>query len=645
MKAHIRKIILFSEKGDKREVDLKEGLNIITGDSKTGKSALIEIVDYCLFSSRSGIPKGKIDKFASLFSIVLEVEDKLLVIGRPGSNTANWRKAYFAIETDKKFLDDFSIRYFEQHQLTALKEVQSDVEKHLGLAVTDTTEDIDEFRKTGKATMRSFASLIFQHQNLIANKHALFYRFDDFQKRQRTLNEIPILMNWVDGKYYSLIREKEEKEKQLKAEKRLKRKIEQNKDVLKNKLLNLIENYYALLGLEIDRDLSFAELKAKGQNLPLMPDTAYSSTGLQDRINSLKKQRQLKQDRLYEVEKEINELEEIENIAINYVSKVKEISSTNAIEADLQNNQCPICHNPVKSFNETLTLVKESRSSLRDELLKTGTYKEDNSELLQNLRKERDESKRDIRSLTASINQLEDQDKELKQRRPLRDQSMILKGTIETTIKQVLDENTLARDTIDLKDLQIQVNDLKEKLDGYDLRTKFSKADAFLYSRMNEICGKLDFEKELKPENLHFRLEDFNFFHLKDHNKIYLSEMGSGANWLACHLSLFLALLHLICKESKSCIPSILFIDQPSQVYFPKEFQKTDDNEEEYDENIIQVQNIFNTLVETIREIEEDCQFTPQIVVMEHADNLELKGANFNSFVRKRWATNGEKLI
>lgn len=58
MNCIIDRIILLNKKTEKREVKLEEGLNIITGDSKTGKSALLEIIDYCLFSKKSTIPKG-----------------------------------------------------------------------------------------------------------------------------------------------------------------------------------------------------------------------------------------------------------------------------------------------------------------------------------------------------------------------------------------------------------------------------------------------------------------------------------------------------------------------------------------------------------------------------------------------------------
>lgn len=60
MKSYIKAIVIFSKNGEKRVVPLRQGVNIITGESKTGKSALVEIIDYCLCSSRCTIPKGKI---------------------------------------------------------------------------------------------------------------------------------------------------------------------------------------------------------------------------------------------------------------------------------------------------------------------------------------------------------------------------------------------------------------------------------------------------------------------------------------------------------------------------------------------------------------------------------------------------------
>ena len=82
MKSYIKSIIIFNENGEKRIVPLKQGVNIITGESKTGKSALVEIIDYCLCSTRCTIPKGKITEFAYLYALVMHIDGSSYIVAR-----------------------------------------------------------------------------------------------------------------------------------------------------------------------------------------------------------------------------------------------------------------------------------------------------------------------------------------------------------------------------------------------------------------------------------------------------------------------------------------------------------------------------------------------------------------------------------
>ena len=82
MKSYIKAIIIFNKNGEKRVVPLEQGVNIITGESKTGKSALVEIIDYCLCSTRCTIPKGKITDFSYLYTLVMAIDDNTYVIAR-----------------------------------------------------------------------------------------------------------------------------------------------------------------------------------------------------------------------------------------------------------------------------------------------------------------------------------------------------------------------------------------------------------------------------------------------------------------------------------------------------------------------------------------------------------------------------------
>jgi hypothetical protein len=137
--------------------------------------------------------------------------------------------------------------------------------------------------------------------------------------------------------------------------------------------------------------------------------------------------------------------------------------------------------------------------------------------------------------------------------------------------------------------------------------------------------------------------------------------MGSGANWLSCHLVLFLALQRYFCEVGENCaIPSILFFDQPSQVYFPTildggaEFSpdklaRKDESRARsraVDEDVAAVTNLFDQLVKFCLETKEATGITPQIIVTDHADKLRLRGdVSFESLVKERWRQEGEGFI
>ncbi|MGA2713686.1 MAG: hypothetical protein ABSG41_11330 [Bryobacteraceae bacterium] len=84
----LRKLILWSRKEvAQRIVDFTPGVvNVISGASKTGKSAVIPIIDYCLCSDKCAIPVGVIRESCSWFGIVIDTVEgqKLLARREPG---------------------------------------------------------------------------------------------------------------------------------------------------------------------------------------------------------------------------------------------------------------------------------------------------------------------------------------------------------------------------------------------------------------------------------------------------------------------------------------------------------------------------------------------------------------------------------
>jgi hypothetical protein len=79
----------------------------------------------------------------------------------------------------------------------------------------------------------------------------------------------------------------------------------------------------------------------------------------------------------------------------------------------------------------------------------------------------------------------------------------------------------------------------------------------------------------------------------------YLWEIGSGANWLAYHVALTLALQRFFLEIPNHPVPGVLVYDQPSQVYFPRGFEDVDVDTpigRTRDEDIAAVRAVFETL-------------------------------------------------
>ena len=72
--------------------------------------------------------------------------------------------------------------------------------------------------------------------------------------------------------------------------------------------------------------------------------------------------------------------------------------------------------------------------------------------------------------------------------------------------------------------------------------------------------------------------------------------MGSGANWVSCHIALFLSFLRFFASQDNSPMPLVMFFDQPSQVYFPE----GNDEDKITQADLIAVNKMYKTIFDEI---------------------------------------------
>lgn len=165
MKSYIKAIALFNKNGEKRIVSLEPGVNIITGESKTGKSALVEVIDYCLCSTRCTVPKGKITDFTHLYVMAMFIKDRTVVVARQSWN--NGGKMYISRENADFNASTLDLNYFEGKHFQSCKEIQYEIECELGLLVTNMVTDEDQNGK--KASLRNGAKYGYEYTRLQVN--------------------------------------------------------------------------------------------------------------------------------------------------------------------------------------------------------------------------------------------------------------------------------------------------------------------------------------------------------------------------------------------------------------------------------------------------------------------------------------------
>lgn len=638
----MRAIMIFNKSGEVRRVNMEPGVNIITGESKTGKSALVEIMDYCLCSSRCTIPKGKITEFAHIYVIPMVIDKNTYIIAR--YNWENGGKMHISREDIDFPIDKIDLDYFKDIPLLSIKDAQYEIESALGLHVSNIV--FEDEGKSKKASLRNMISYLFQHQNLIASKFALLYRFSESYKRKDIIDQFPIFAGMIGQEYYSSLIELNSLKNQLSQKLKKQKQNQKSSEYLKDILKPLLKDYFSLLNKPIDLNINLNKMKKLASNLPEFDEAQlFEEDGIIERYNSLKKGLEDLAGKERNILMKINNLDDASSRGQSFTESLKELKErTEVFEIGENKYSCPLCGNNCKVISEEDKLLLEAGEWLDKELEITNKYTHNFSEDIRKLNGIASDISDKMKSIANQIKEIEKKYIKSDDLNSKREKVNYAKAKIEL-YANMIDVGLFEDIDEEIEKLNELILFLEDKIKGYDLDVKKSKAQTFLSDNMNRLALTLDFEEEYKPINLNFGLVDGTFDlyqHQNRYEKIFLNEMGSGANWVSCHIALFLSFLRYFTKQENSPMPLIMFFDQPSQVYFPE----GDIDKNEFSQSDLKAVNeMYKTIFDEIKSIGEDTGILPQILIVDHVDgkNLEVKD-EFISYIRCNWR-NGQALI
>lgn len=666
MRTYIKYIGLIDKFRNCHHIDLTEGLNIITGRSSTGKSAVIEIFDYCTGNTDNTIPEGIITDNAILYFVVFCNEETNLVLGRYQEDKST--TAFLKVETMLPSMQELNLEYFSKDYFLPLRTFKERLGHFWGLdisAMDEAAETIYSKVKKGRPSFRNMVPFMLQHQNLIANKHSLFYRFDEKEKRERTIEEFKIFAGIVDQDYFILKQKLDDKQTEYEKAVRSSNQFESEKEVRIKHLDSLLNQYRIISGCSLFSGISATHLL----NSPKLYKDQLSVQCIEvDEASDEYKKSFLeleakKNQHLAQRRKLLLKLAEINTSISNVERYARTIDKLKPVtEVIYDKSFCPFCKQESTYIELEVNKLSEAINWLNTELRKAPL-------MSRSFLPEKRKVENEIESINFKIRDFDKEQKKileineaLDRNKSLEEQSLKVLLSIENELDWALDKkNDLLE--LDVDGIKREINSMESELrEKYNVENKLNDAEDFINTSMIEIGEHLDFEESYKPFKLHFDIKNFELYSLKKtdntEKKIYLRSMGSGANWLYSHICLFLGILKYFSSlGDRSTVPTVLFLDQPSQVYFPSmidineeafdasELKKLEGRGEKVDMDLMAVTNLFQQIVNFIDNVNEEYGFKPQIVISDHADNLKLNDDVFEECVRRRWRKKNEGFI
>ena len=167
---------------------------------------------------------------------------------------------------------------------------------------------------------------------------------------------------------------------------------------------------------------------------------------------------------------------------------------------------------------------------------------------------------------------------------------------------------------IKIKQKEKEVNNLQDLLEEENIEENMTSILNRIGITMTSWAQKLDLEHSCNP--IRFDLKNLTIVSDSITKPIPLEKMGGGANWVGFHLVIYFA-LHKHFVENNCPIPRFIFLDQPSQAYFPEELK----SELAVNDSMLRDEDreAINKLYNFIFDIVEEMNGNIQVIITDHA--------------------------
>jgi hypothetical protein len=591
---NIASVFFIGEEGSFRIIELDaDRVNIITGASGTGKSAVIKALDYCLGSSKCQLPVYVRRRCVAVGVKWVRGTDEMISC-RQVPLVGKAPNSYMYVTTGRNLRVPRSVEEFEGKGLVAVSKAR--LGEAFGIEAMPVSEsEQPERESTDRPSIRQFTPYVFVTKEVIDSETVLLHGLDDNRKSPLIISTMPYFLGVVTGSTVAAERRLRQARRALEIDT-----AREEARVAKDSVLK--QRSRVLLGEA--QQLGLVESTPEGADEAFLIDMVSRAASpaarpLQypgaDQLDTLQERRQATLKELNQTKRKLRALVVAEQESLDYETAVSSQHQKLRIAEHLHllevPTKCPICESETAAGTEVAIAIRRSLETIRAETSAVGRLRPQIGDAAAQLNKRVEDLSGLLRELDAAVASTLNQIAEARQFADLAQLQSFFRGKATYFLETVDDQ--LLKPAKDLTAQRNEIAELEAQVDADNRRIRMRHAEAAVSKYASEVFSKLPKVEPCVDAELVFSAREPAVSVIEDGPEgavLSMADLGSDQNWLAVHVALAFGLQRHFEKERRP-VPGVIVLDQLSRPYFPNQGRAADEDEDDADEDVAEVES------------------------------------------------------
>jgi hypothetical protein len=637
-------IVLYGADGRQRSVEFFPGrLNIVTGESQTGKSALLTIVDYCLGRDDFRFPAGPINDTVVWYATIWQLDGSARAfVARPKPATGRRSSTQAMVEFGGDELAAPALADLVANVDT--RSLREQLGYRIGIAENETEPGEWAMRSAVEAGLGHAALFCFQAQDEIANQNQLFHRQGEQGVAQALRDTLPYFLGAVaEDQSLKLAHLRDARRRLARVTVELRNAevaaatvdVELETAATEARVVGLADIAGNLPRNELLAELRIAREAARTE--PSLADPAVQERRIQledDVAASRNELRRVMADRRLLLEDRSAATPYAEALH-QHAGRLTSLDLLGLVDEPGSSEACPACGQGLSQPDPTVDNLRASFTAISTNIEDLAAAAPRRQQAITALDSRSAELREKLTAGEAALAALRAADAVTEDSNSLAAVRDFTRGRIDAILTRAVstDDGELVRLQSRVSGLTAEVDALEAELDADEQREQLTSRLVAISRDMTRYANDLDLEHA--GENVRLDVARLTVVSDTPSGPTPLYQIGSAANWIGYHLATHLALHRFFVTQDRP-VPRLLMLDQPSQAYYPSEAsQHSGLPESDTDRQAV------SAMFALIRDVVAELAPEMQVIVSDHANLTE---DWFAAEVRHNWR-DGQKLI